>query len=103
VEKNKEIQVKVKEAKDLPEFIQEKLTMTNDVNLKEADIKTLCSLFKEVEVLCKGFLNTADTFERFLNSALYIKYRMTEKKEESLNASLAKSQALAAAQKAAAA
>ena len=59
---------------------------------KNADIKTLCSIFKETEELAYAYLTSEGTFDKFVNSALYIKYRMTVMKEEALNLSLAKSE-----------
>ena len=98
--KIKELLEKSKEAKNLPEFITQELLDVPGRMVAGIGIKELCDIFKPVETLSRDFLNSEGTFEKFLNSALYIKYRMHMMKEEQLDASWAKNNAEAIAKQA---
>jgi hypothetical protein len=101
-EKVKLMLEKSKEAINLPEALKKELEEIEG-KVPTADIKGLCTIFANAEKLTNETLLQDGVFDKFLNSALYIKYRMTVMKEESLNASLEKSDALMQKRKAGAA
>ncbi len=75
-------------SKHLPEsLLQAKQTIDATVADANHGVKAMCTIFDEVGLLAIGFLDK-DTFQRFINSALFIKYRMAIVKQQSLTASL---------------
>ncbi|GMH85568.1 hypothetical protein TL16_g10271 [Triparma laevis f. inornata] len=66
-----------------PEVMSELAAVDTTVDNSEHTVRQMCTCFDAMEKVSLKFLRE-DSFQRFINSALYIKYRMAIVKQESM-------------------